>query len=274
MLVEADHPGTDAAKIDFSDIQVFADALRDPDENIPEGVIGPDNKPAPKRFSVYRNNVALSLREALEQTYPGVRKIVGTENFNILASIFFSLYPPKIPLMQAYGEMFPEFLSEFEPLQHSPFLVDLARVEKYWNEAYHASDEAILDAAELGKIDGEQLLHTRFSAHPASAVVQSDYHLYELFLSRDEACETSVSYEKAGSAQAVLVTRPVLEVLVHKLGSAEAEFFKMIIDHATLGECVGRAMEMDENFDPSAAIALMLKTGTVSALSNSNLSGQ
>ena len=274
MLVEYDDAEAISVKSSFSEIQVFAEALLDPDKNIPEGVIGPDKQPAPKRFSVYRNNVALSLREALEQTYPGVRKIVGTENFDILASVYFTSYPPQTPMMQAYGEMFPEFLRDFEPLQHSPFLVDLAQVEKYWIDAYHACDRAILDAAELGKIDAEQLVHTRFSAHPASAVIQSHYHLHDLFLSRDEEGECDVSYEKADLVQAVLITRPLLDVQVNKLGPAEAEFFNMIINNATLGESVEGAMEFDANFDASAAIALMLSTGTMCDLSNSNYSGQ
>jgi hypothetical protein len=274
MLVEPDDAEIDSVKINFSEIQIFAEALLDPDKNIPEGVIGPDRQPAPKRFSVYRNNVALSLREALEQTYPGVRKIVGTENFDVLASVYFSSHPPQTPMMQAYGEMFPEFLGDFEPLQHSPFLVDLAQVEKCWIDAYHACDKAILDAAELGKIDAEQLMHTRFSAHPASAVIQSYYHLHDMFLSRDEEGDCNVSYEEADLAQAVLITRPLLDVLVNKLGPAEAEFFKMIINNATLGESVERAMELDADFDASAAIALMLSTGTMCDLSISNFSGQ
>jgi hypothetical protein len=48
----------------------------------------------------------------------------------------------------------------------------------------------------------------------------------------------------------------------------------MIINNATLGECVERAMELDANFDASAAIALMLSTGTMCDISISNFSGQ
>ncbi|MCP4182932.1 MAG: DUF2063 domain-containing protein [Hyphomicrobiales bacterium] len=274
MLVEPDDAEIDPVTNNFSEIQIFAEALRDPDKDIPEGVIGPDKQPAPKRFSVYRNNVALSLREALEQTYPGVRKIVGVDNFNILSSVYFSRHPPSTPMMHSYGEMFPGFLNNFEPLQHSPFLVDLAWVEKYWIDAYHASDKPVLDGAELGKIDTEQLIHTRFNPHPASAVIPSHYQLHDLFLSRDEEGECNVSYERADSAQAVLITRPLLDVMVNKLGPAETEFFNTIINNSTLGECVEKAMELDADFDVSAAIALMLSTGTMCDLSNSNLSGQ
>jgi len=272
MPVNSVETETALANVNFSEIQEFADALFDTEKKVPEGIIGPDGQSAPKRFSVYRNNVALSLREALEQTYPGVRKIVGTDNFNILSGLYFSAYPPQTPMMQAYGDKFPKFLKEFEPLQHSPFLTDLANVEKFWIDAYHASDKAILDAAELGRIDPEQVIHTSFNCHPATAIVKSRYQLHELFLSRDEEGESNVSYEEANCAQAVLLTRPFLDVQVNKLGPAETEFFNMIINTATLGKSIERAMEVDANFDASAAIALMLSTGAMCDLSISILS--
>ena len=38
----------------------FVTALLDPEAATPEGLLGPNNAPAGKRFSVYRNNVAVS----------------------------------------------------------------------------------------------------------------------------------------------------------------------------------------------------------------------
>ena len=45
---------------------LFAAALLDPDAALPPGVIDPRGRPAPKRFAVYRNNVASSLVDALK----------------------------------------------------------------------------------------------------------------------------------------------------------------------------------------------------------------
>ncbi len=256
--------------LEIPDTQAFANALLDPDKETPAGITGPDGKPAPKRFSVYRNNVALSLREALEQTYPGIRKIVGEENFNILASCYFTVHPPTSPMMQAYGDLFPQFLKNFEPLQHSPFLADLACLEKAWIDAYHASDRAILDAADLSGIEAENLMETRFVTHPAAAIIESRYHLFDLFSHRAEDDGTAVSYEMAEFVQAVLVTRPYLKVQVNKLDHAASVFFTMVINGCTLGESVEKAMKQDAGFDAAGAIALMLSSGTMSSLSNLN----
>ena len=55
----------------------FAHALLNPEAAIPPGIVDPQGRPAPKRFSVYRNNVASSLTRAREAAFPTVRKLVG-----------------------------------------------------------------------------------------------------------------------------------------------------------------------------------------------------
>ena len=152
--------------------------------------LDPDGKPAPKRFSVYRNNVVVSLMEAMGETFPSVKIILGEENFATVARIFIANHPPKSAMMQAYGGEFPEFLKNFQPLRNSPFVVDVANVEKFWIEAYHALDAQPLDGAQLGAIDPEQLMTIRFEVHPATSLVTSDYALFELFSVRNNDLET------------------------------------------------------------------------------------
>ena len=57
----------------------FRAALLDPASPSPEGVRNPDGMHATKRFDVYRNNVAVSLTDALETAFPVVNKLVGTD---------------------------------------------------------------------------------------------------------------------------------------------------------------------------------------------------
>ena len=55
----------------------FARALLDPGQDRPAGLTGPGGAPAGRRFDVYRNNVAVSLTEALGQGFPVVKRLVG-----------------------------------------------------------------------------------------------------------------------------------------------------------------------------------------------------
>ena len=59
----------------------FQAAMLDPAAPVPTGLVNPDGAAASKRFDVYRNNVAVSLSDALEAAFPVVRKLVGDEFF-------------------------------------------------------------------------------------------------------------------------------------------------------------------------------------------------
>ena len=74
---------------------------------------GPDGGPAPRRYGVYRNNVVISLMEALRGAFPSVLAIMGEENFARVARNFVAVHPPRSPMMQRYGEAFPVFPRRF-----------------------------------------------------------------------------------------------------------------------------------------------------------------
>ena len=64
---------------------VFAQGLMDPARATPVDVVGPRGKAAIKRYNVYRNNVTVSLINALASTYPAVQRITGVEFFRAMA---------------------------------------------------------------------------------------------------------------------------------------------------------------------------------------------
>jgi len=88
----------------------FRAALLDPASPSPEGVRNPDGMHATKRFDVYRNNVAVSLTDALETAFPVVNKLVGNDFFLAMAGAYLRAHPPKSPVMMFYGDEMPTFL--------------------------------------------------------------------------------------------------------------------------------------------------------------------
>ncbi|MGH6946762.1 MAG: DNA-binding domain-containing protein, partial [Kiloniellales bacterium] len=68
-----------------SDASDFAAALLDPDRATPAAVAGPNGKAAGKRYDVYRNNVTVSLIDALAATFPATLRITGAEFFRAMA---------------------------------------------------------------------------------------------------------------------------------------------------------------------------------------------
>ena len=242
--------------------QSFAGALLDPDIEIPIG-IGKNNAEAPKRFSVYRNNVVVSLMEAMESVYPSVRALLGDDNFDLFSRAFIAKYPPTSPMMQYYGEGFGDFLEGIPALSESSFLADLARLERKWLDAYHAADAPALKPEQLGGFSPEETLSITFNKHPACSIVRSEYAVFDLFDARNELPSGDIDFQQS---QIVLITRPELSVMLAHLSPAQATFFETLSDGGNLGTAIGSAMETSADFNPSETIALALETGAFSGV--------
>ena len=65
----------------------------------------------------------------LAEAFPVIRKLLGDNNFNILAGQFVRTHPPTSPLIAFYGEALPEFLEGFELVRSLGYLPDIARLE-------------------------------------------------------------------------------------------------------------------------------------------------
>lgn len=83
-----------------------------------------------KRYNVYRNNVIVSLINALADTYPAVQRITGVEFFRAMARFHVRATPPTSPLLFEYGRDFPAFIEGYEHAQDMPWLADTARIER------------------------------------------------------------------------------------------------------------------------------------------------
>ena len=125
---------------ELSSYATFASALLDPTYATPAIVIGPAGKGAAKRYNIYRNNVTVSLINALAAVYPAVQRITGVEFFRAMARFHVRATPPRSPLLFEYGHDFPAFVETYEYTRRLPWLADVARIERAWLDAHHAGD--------------------------------------------------------------------------------------------------------------------------------------
>lgn len=240
----------------------FSKALLNPDIKIPLGVGKANGEIAPKRFNVYRNNVVVSLIEALKAAYPSIASMMGDENFQRIARFYVSAHPPRTAMMQTFGGEFPDFVKNLPPLKNSPFLKDLALAEKAWLAAYHALDAEPLIAKAFEEFTPNETLELIFTPHPASHLIKSKYPLQDLFDYRNEHPKKGVDMS---ISQHLLITRPHLSVLTTALNNPLYIFFDLILSGETLSVSIGTALEEDSNFDAGQAIALIIQTGAVTA---------
>jgi hypothetical protein len=236
----------------------FAQALLDPDIAIPNGVSDPDGKQAPRRFAVYRNNVVASLMEALASVFPAVRAILGEENFSRVARNFVAVHPPRMPMMQAYGAGFPDFLESFPPLRSAPFLGDVARLERAFLDAFHAADEPCLSGEALAGLSPEETLALAFEPHAATFLFASSHPVVDLFAMREGRPER---VPDLANAQCALITRPQFIVELREISAAQHDFLARLLRGAALGEAAGESLEAAPDFDLPGTLALAIAAG-------------
>jgi len=189
-------------------IAAFATALADRAAPPPAATRGRLAAPDARRFSVYRNNVAVGLIGALEARFPVSRRIVGDDVFRAMARAFASARKPRSPVMIAYGQDFPEFAADFLASPEAAELNclvdvtrDVARLENAWVEAYHAGDAAVATVDDLGDLGPDQLAGARIEFHPAARFLRSAGSPPPPVL------EIQVSNSSGSSPQLMLTTR-------------------------------------------------------------------
>lgn len=248
--------------------RAFVAAIANPDMEPPSGIVGPDGKRAVKRFNVYRNNVTVSLINALGDTFPAVRRLVGDEFFAAMARVYVQAEPPNSPLLFRYGAGFARFLETFGPTRDIPYLPDVARLERAWLDAYHAADSIPLQAPALGAVAPQDLPALRLEPHPAAAIVRSPYAAVTIFsANRGDIPPGAID---PGIAEDGLITRPGSEVVVRHLPGGAAVFFATLMGGSTLGEAAEAAVTEAADFDLAAAISAMLEAGVFSRIADAN----
>lgn len=244
----------------------FGKALWDPEADTPAGLIGPDGKTAPKRFNVYRNNVIVSLTEALEQTFPAIRNLLGDDYFKALARAFVVQHPPKSPVLIWYGSEFAAFLEDFPPLAAYPYLADVARVEWAWVQAFHAADAEPLDPAALGSVAPDAIGSVRFKPHPSAVLVASRWPVCDLVrLNRFEQ-GTGAAIDRLDTPQTVLISRPALDVELLQLRPGGDVFAYALLSGAALGEAAALAEAQEAEFSLSDCLSDCLSLGVFTDL--------
>ncbi|MFY0597606.1 MAG: putative DNA-binding domain-containing protein [Cognatishimia sp.] len=242
----------------------FRAAMLDAAQEIPVGLLDGRDQPAGRRFSVYRNNVAVSLTEALETGFPVIAKLLGEANFKPIAGLFLRQSPPSAPVMMHYGAALPQFLREFEPLKHLGYLGDVAEIELALRRSYHAADSTGVPGDALAQIAPESLPNVRMTLAPSLEVLRSHWPIYDLW-----AYNTYEDHPKPqAQAQTVVILRPEFDPTPHLLPAGGATFITAINKGETLGQAAETAAELAEDFDLGAILGLLLTHGAIIEIQN------
>lgn len=237
----------------------FVSALLDPARPAPAVVSGPGSKAAAKRYGVYRNNVTVSLINALAAVYPATQRITGADFFRMMARLHVRAAPPTSPLLFEYGRDFPAFIEHYEYAQSMPWLADVAHIERAWLDAYHAADAEPLSLKALAAIPVDRLGKILLVPHPAARIVRSRYSALTIFVAN--RVNRPVRRIEAGEPEDTLITRPALEVFARQLPPGGAAFLTHLMAAEPLGVAAAAGASDNPNFDLATNISGMIEAG-------------
>jgi len=245
--------------------QSFAKALSDPSSTVPGDISACHAEASAKRFNIYRNNIAVSLLDALAARFPVTQRIIGEDFFKNMARVFIKAHPPASPLMMFYGDTFPAFIASFEPAAEIAYLADIARLEAARTRAYHAQDCEPLDPAVLQTINAEDLGNLHFHLHPSAEIVSSQHPVVTIWAMNTGLLPLGEIIE--WHAEDALIVRPHFEVDVRSLPLGGANFLQGLASGKSLAEANAEALQNHPGFDLGVNLAGLFSAGLAVSLS-------
>lgn len=248
----------------------FAAALLDPARAVPKGLRCWNGSDPAARFAVYRNNVIVTLLQALADGFPVVQRLVGDEFFAAMAGVYARAHPPRSPVLSEYGDGFADWLAEFEPAAGLPYLPDMAQLERARVRAYHAADVAAIETNALATClrASHRLDRVRLDIHPATTAIVSDWAVTSLWTAHQHDGDEAIARVVLDHAESALVVREGDDVLVLPVGHADAVFVQTLQSAQALGtsaEAAALAACAGEPFNLAATLSLLIRHGCITA---------
>jgi hypothetical protein len=247
----------------------FAEALLADNAICPPGLVTWNGSDPQKRFAVYRNNVIVGLVDALADSFPVTQALVGADFFRAMAREFVRRSPPRSPVLALYGGGFAEFIEGFAPAAALPYLSDTARLELLRVQAWHAADADAITQEEVAAVlaDPDGLPAARFVLHPSLSLLASAHAIVSLWAAHQaESVTTALAAVDPAQAETALLCRKGLEVEIFRIDGGTAAFIGPLQQGLSFSAAVAQALQADNDFDPVATLALLLRAAAITGI--------
>lgn len=241
----------------------FAAALLADQPTCPTGLTTWNGSDPAQRFAVYRNNVISSLIDALADTYPVTRQLVGDDFFRGMARDYARKHRPHSPVLAYYGDIFADFVDGYLPAASVPYLSAVARLEWSYVSAFHAADACSVTHEAIANLmaDPNRLPNACFTLHPSVNVISSSYAIVSLWGAHQDLM--SLSEVDPFVPESALVQRIGLSVDILRIAPGDQEFIARLRRREPLGEAVGAATSIDSAFDLADCLGLLIRSDAI-----------
>jgi hypothetical protein len=208
-----------------------------------------------RALAVHRNTGFKAAKDALADNYPVLRALCGEEAFAACVHAFVLTQPPAEPRLCLYGSGLPAFVAGWRPFDGTPWLADVATLERLAVEALFAVDAIALDgAAVTARLDPDRAL----TLHPAVRFARFASPAASIWLAHREDAPEGALEAIAWRPEAVLVTRPGDSLMVSALDPAGAALLEACVAGASLRTIAAASWVGD---DVAAAFSNLIATG-------------
>lgn len=244
---------------------VWTAALLDPDAPVPPGLTTWNHSDPKRRLDVHRNNVVVSLVDALAQSFPVAQQWAGEDFFRAMCRQFVRTCPPRTRVLAHYGGDLPAFIEAFAPAQSLPSLADLVRLEYLRWQALHAADALPMAAAQWTALlqDPVSLTGQRWSCHPSVHLFCSAHPVVSIWAAHQDGSSVAWTDIDMHCGESAWVFRSGLEVMVLPTPRHTAGWLSHLQGGGTLADATEAALNADASFDLSQALALLVRHGLV-----------
>lgn len=217
------------------------------------------------RLNVYRNNVVVSLIDALADIFPVTQALVGDDFFRAMAKQYLLVSPPESPIISEYGHLFADFIRHFEAAQSLPYLADLAALEHTLLALTNDIETANLShdqvAQHFSQVDDPSALY--LSLPPTTQLLASPFSIGSLYHAHRNDGDLRLNQVAINEGEYLLLAKSHLIAQLHVISYEEACFFKQLLQHKSLED----ALPKSEEFDLGTTLAKLIEWNLISNIS-------
>lgn len=217
----------------------------------------------PGPLSVYLNTCLSGTMDALADNFPVVRALIGDAMFAAVAHDYACEHPPASPILALYGAGFPDWIAAAPWATPTPYLADVARLERLHLESLFASDAPPLGRECLAAVTPEAWMSLRLRLHPATRLHAMPTPALSIWEAHQGARPDEIAPDWV--PEAALFTRPWSEVGVRRLDAAGHAFLTAVGTGAAVGEAALATLGAHPAADVGSLFQTFLEAGVFAA---------
>lgn len=156
---------------------------------IKSAIISTENACATTRLEIYRHAYYHRLIEAIEEDFPGLRALIGPQEFHELLHLFIDRHPSHFRSLRWYAGALSAFLKETKPYSDYPWFAEMAEFEWLLVQAFDAADRSYVTVDDMAAVPFEQWPQLRFTLHPSLCILNLSWNVVAIWQAFQEDLE-------------------------------------------------------------------------------------